>query len=185
MKRIFLGTITALTVSCMLLASAYAGWSPKEKDQPTSAQEVDDTIVQFLQSDKGLQEFFDNAHGYAVFPKVYKGAWGVGAAYGSGRVYETGKHIGDSKLYQLTLGFQAGAQAYSELIFFGEKAALDRFIRQKAEFSAQVSAVAATTGASADADYSNGVAVFTLALGGLMYEASVGGQTFEFTPVAE
>ncbi len=112
MKRIFLGTITALTASRMLLASAYAGWSPKEKDQPTSAQEVDDTIVQFLQSDKGLQ---------------------------------------------------AGAQAYSELIFFGEKAALDRFIRQKAEFSAQVSAVAATTGASADADYSNGVAVFTLA----------------------
>ena len=75
-----------------------------------------------------------------------------------------------------------GGQAYSELIFFGEKEALDRFKEEKMEFSAQLSAVAATGGASADAAYSGGVAIFTLAIGGLMYEASVGGQNFSFTP---
>ena len=97
-------------------------------------------------------------------------------------MYEKGKYIGESKLYQLTYGLQLGGQAYAELIFFGEKDALERFIKEKAEFSAQVSAIAATAGASADAAYSNGVAIFTMAIGGLMYEASVGGQTFEFTP---
>ena len=73
-------------------------------------------------------------------------------------------------------------QAYSELIFFGEKEALDRFKEEKMEFSAQLSAVAATAGASADAAYSGGVAIFTLAIGGLMCEASVGGQNFSFAP---
>ena len=185
MTRLFFYTIATLVISSVLLTPAYAGWLPNKKDQPTSEQEVEETIAQFLQSDKGLQEFFDQAYGYAVFPKIYKGAFGVGAAYGSGRVYKKGEYIGVSKLYQLTYGLQLGAQAYSELIFFGDEDALNRFIQEKAEFSAQISVVAATAGASTDADYSNGVAVFTLTVGGLMYEASVGGQTFEFTPATE
>lgn len=182
MTRLFFYTIATLVASSVLLMPAHAGWLPNKKDQPTSEQEVAETIALFLKSDQGLQEFFDQAYGYAVFPKIYKGAIGVGGAYGSGQVYEKGKYIGESKLYQLTYGLQLGGQAYAELIFFGEKDALERFIKEKAEFSAQVSAIAATAGASADAAYSNGVAIFTMAIGGLMYEASVGGQTFEFTP---
>ena len=134
---------------------------------------------------KDSRSFLITLYGYAVFPKIYKGAFGVGAAYGSGRVHKKGKYIGESKLYQLTYGFSLGAQAYSELIFFKDEDALNRFIQEKTKFSAQVSAVAATAGASTDADYSNGVAVFTLTVGGLMFEASVGGQTFEFTPATE
>ena len=185
MKRLFFYTIAILVTSSVLLMPAYAGSLPDKKDQPTSEQEVEKTIAQFLQSDKGLQEFFDQAYGYAVFPKIYKGAIGVGAAYGSGRVHKKGKYIGESKLYQLSYGFSLGAQAYSELIFFKDEDALNRFIQEKTKFSAQVSAVASTAGASTDADYSNGVAVFTLTVGGLMFEASVGGQTFKFTPAPE
>ena len=117
-----------------------------------------------------------------MFPKIYKAAIGVGGAYGTGQVYEKGKFIGDAKLSQLTYGFQLGGQAYSEVIFFGEEDALERFKAEKMEFSAQASAVAVTAGASADAAYEHGVAIFTLAIGGLMYEASIGGQKFSFNP---
>jgi len=185
MKRLFFYTIAILVTSSVLLMPAYAGWLPNKKDQQTSEQEVKKTIAQFLQSDKGLQEFFDHAYGYAVFPKIYKGGIGVGAAYGSGRVHKKEKYIGESKLYQLTYGFQLGAQAYSELIFFKDEDALNRFIQEKTEFSSQVSAIAATAGASTDADNSHGVAGFTLTVGGLMYGASVGGQPFEVTPATE
>ena len=124
--------------------------------------------------------FRAKAYGYAVFPTVGKGGIGIGGAYGTGRVYERGRYIGRSNLAQLTIGFQLGGQAYSEIIFFRDKAALDDFTNGNFELGAQASAVAATAGASADADYSDGVAVFTMAKGGLMYEASIGGQKFSF-----
>ena len=179
-------TVSVMLAGLVLMLSQVfvpvnAAWNP-DKKKPTTTEEVQETIESFLEQDPDLQKFFDNAHGYAVFPKIYKGAIGVGGAYGSGQVYEKGKFIGDSTLSQLTIGLQLGGQSYSELIFFGEKEALDRFKSEKMEFSAQMSAVAATSGASADAAYSGGVAIFTLAIGGLMYEASVGGQTFQFTP---
>ena len=182
MKRVNIfiaGLILVLSQACL---TANAGWDPEDKDKPTSTEEVDATIAAFLKQDANIQSFFDNAHGYAVFPKIYKAAIGVGGAYGTGRVYEKGKFIGDAKLSQLTYGLQLGGQAYSEVIFFGEKDALERFKAEKMEFSAQASAVAVTAGASADAAYEHGVAIFTLAIGGLMYEASIGGQKFSFNP---
>jgi len=97
-------------------------------------------------------------------------------------VFEQGVVIGSTSLTQLTFGFQWGGQAYSEVIFFQNKTALDDFKNGNYELGAQVSAVAITAGASSNADYDNGVAVFTLAKGGLMYEASVGGQKFKFKP---
>ena len=181
MKKASVFMAGAILMLSQALMPATAGWNP-DKKKPTTTEEVQETIANFLDQDSGLQKFLDNAYGYAVFPKVYKGAIGVGGAYGAGQVYEKGKFIGDSTLNQLTIGLQLGGQAYSELIFFGEKDALDRFKEEKMEFSAQLSAVAATAGAAADAAYSGGVAIFTLAIGGLMYEASVGGQNFSFTP---
>ena len=181
MKKLSVFMAGIVLILSQALTPVTAGWNP-DKKKPATTEEVQETIANFLDQDSGLQKFFDNAHGYAVFPKIYKGAIGVGGAYGSGQVYEKGKFIGDSTLSQLTLGLQLGGQAYSELILLGEKEALDRYTSEKMEFSAQVSAVAATAGASADAAYSGGVAIFTLAIGGLMYEASVGGQSFSFTP---
>ncbi len=177
----------AVCLLCLLLpaGAALAGWNPLAKeqaaDQPAASSEAAETIAAFKNKDAGINIFFDKAHGYAIFPTVAKGGMGIGGAYGKGEVYERGTRIGASSLTQLTIGFQLGGQAYSEIIFFKDKATLDNFTSGNFAFSAQASAVAITAGASADADYSNGVAIFTLAKGGLMYEASVGGQKFSFT----
>ncbi|MFP5506180.1 MAG: YSC84-related protein [Gammaproteobacteria bacterium] len=181
-------TLTLIVALAFALTATFvqAGWNPlaDDKSEKSSAKgaEVAETIATFKTKDPGIRVFFDKAYGYAVFPTVGKGGMGIGAAYGKGEVYQRGKLIGTSSLSQLTIGLQLGGQAYSEIIFFKDKATLDRFTSGSFEFSAQASAVALTAGASADADYSNGVAIFTLAKGGLMYEASVGGQKFGFTP---
>jgi len=107
----------------------------------------------------------------------------VGGSGGYGTVYEHGKSIGTAKVAQVTVGAQIGAQAYREIIFFENKDALDRFKANKLEFSAEISAVAAKSGVSKNAKYRNGVAVFTDDLGGLMAEASVGGQKFTYKPL--
>ena len=136
--------------------------------------------AEFLEADWRMEKHFKNAYGYVIFPNVGKGAIGIGGAAGNGVAYEGGAEIGMAKLTQLSIGFQWGGQAYREIIFFQNKAAMDRFKENKVEFSAQVSAVAVTAGASADANYVDGVMVFTMQKGGLMYEASVGGQKFRF-----
>lgn len=169
-----------ILVALSLLFSACAGWDPARDE--TLRNNVNQTIGKFKQRDPDLERFFQYAYGYAVYPSVGKGAAGVGGAYGKGLVYENDSPIGRTELVQLTIGFQWGGQAYSEIIFFEDAAALQRFKAGKLKFSAQASAVAITAGASATADYENGVAVFTMAKGGLMYEASIGGQTFTFEP---
>jgi lipid-binding SYLF domain-containing protein len=135
----------------------------------------------FTRTDPSMTSRFSGAYGYVIFPNVGKGGMGIGGAAGNGIVYEHGKMIGKAKMTQVSVGFQWGGQAYREVIFFENKAALDRFKESKYEFSAQVSAVAATAGASANAKYTDGVMVFTQQKGGLMYEASIGGQKFKYT----
>ena len=143
---------------------------------------VDAAIAEFKKSDQQLVKWFDAAHGYVVFPNITKGAVGVGAASGDGRVFEAGAYIGDARVTQVTIGAQLGGQTFAEVIFFETKEALDRFKQDRFEMTAGLSAVAAGEGASKDAKYAQGVAVFTLAKKGLMAEASVGGQKFKFTP---
>ena len=146
--------------------------------------------------------FFDRSYGWAVFPTIGKGGLGIGAAHGKGVLFEQGTAIGIAKMTQLSLGFLAGGQAYSEIIFFKDKKAFDRFKSGKFEFSANASAIAIkayanassstvgnTANAGVDEDQSkskagfvNGMAVITLAKGGLMYEASLAGQKYRFKP---
>jgi lipid-binding SYLF domain-containing protein len=171
--------VMRLTVWGIILGASLSLFAADQKRE----KEVADTIQLFKKTDEGMAKFFDGAAGYALFPTVGKGAIGVGAAHGSGLVYEKGKLIGETSLTQVTLGLQLGGQSYSELIFFETAEALEAFKKGKFALSAQVSAVAAASGASANAKYQLGVAVFTLAKGGLMYEASVGGQKFKFKPI--
>jgi lipid-binding SYLF domain-containing protein len=117
-----------------------------------------------------------------VFPSVKKGAAGIGAARGKGVLFEGGEAVGRSTLSQGTIGAQLGGQTYREIIFFQDGHDVEQFKGGDFEFSAQASAVAATKGAAANADYDEGVAVFTMARGGLMFEASVGGQKFTYRP---
>jgi lipid-binding SYLF domain-containing protein len=136
---------------------------------------------EFIRTDGLMNNLFSNAYGYVIFPNVGKGAIGIGGAAGNGIVYEGDAIVGRAQMKQVSIGFQWGGQAYREVIFFENKSALDRFKEDKIEFSAQASAVAATAGASANIKYSDGVMIFTQQKGGLMYEASIGGQKFDFT----
>ncbi len=145
-----------------------------------SDKEVQEVIRQFEKGDPGMQAWFREAHGYAVFPSVGKGAVGIGGAHGKGLVYERGTLIGKTSLTAVTVGFQFGGQAFREVIFFKDKTALGDFTRGNFEFQGGASAVALKAGASKDLGYNKGVAVMTATKGGLMYEASVGGQKFTF-----
>ena len=129
---------------------------------------------------KRLKPYFREAVGYVVFPNVGKVGIGIGGARGNGEVFEDNKVIGSAVLTQFSVGFQLGAQAFSQIIFFQNKNDLNRFTEGKFEFDASASAALITGGANASADYSNGAAVFTFSKGGLMYEASIGGQKFSY-----
>ncbi len=176
MMRSANAVIAACLVIVFTAVAAHAGW---DANLETKARE---TVAEFKKQDDSLNAFFSKAAGYAVFPTVGKGAVGIGGAHGKGVVFQGGGAIGETRLSQVTVGFQLGGQAYSEIVFFENKKTLDSFKTGNFNFAAQASAVAASAGAGANAAYKNGVAVFTMAKGGLMYEASIGGQKFSFTP---
>ncbi len=171
--------MTAVVTAMVGLLLAPPVWAQDEDE----VQEVRDVIATFVEKDPEMQEWFDTAYGYAVFPNVGKGGLGIGAAHGNGLVFRGGNVVGTSELKAVTVGLQAGGQSFVEVIFFKDKTAFDDFTRGNYEFGAQVSAVALTAGASADLAYNGGVAVMTMAKGGLMYEASVGGQKFEYEAI--
>jgi len=169
---------------------------------------AEDSYAKALNAFKNAGEsgrFFDTAYGYAIFPTIGKGGMGIGGAYGEGRVYAAGQYVGNTSMTQLTLGFQLGGQAFSQIVFFQNATAYQEFTSGNFEFSAQATAVAITAGLSADASttgglsagasggmndattahggYRRGLAVFTIAKGGLMFEAALGGQKFSYTPL--
>ncbi|MDB6091812.1 MAG: hypothetical protein JWN85_4596 [Gammaproteobacteria bacterium] len=181
---------TVLTIAAVTLWAAAA-----------AADSYSDTINLFKQAGESAA-YFSKSYGYAVFPTIGKAGLGIGGAHGSGRVYAHGKYVGDTSMTQVSVGFQAGGQAYSQIIFFEDKRAFDEFTNGNFEFGAGVSAVAitaaasgaaGTTGASGGASagkkdattasvggYYKGMAVFTIVKGGAMYEASVSGQKFSY-----
>ena len=178
-KGAIYGLVTIwLIVLCSM--SAWAAWDPN-KEQKEKAM-VEGTIAKFKQADSSMKVFFDKAYGYIVFPGVGKGGFIIGGGHGDGWVYEKGRHIGRATLTQLTVGAQIGGQSYSEVIFFEDKKTLDDFKKGNWELSAQASAIIVKQGASKDASYDHGVAVFTMPKKGAMAEASVGGQKFKYTP---
>jgi lipid-binding SYLF domain-containing protein len=144
--------------------------------------DVKRAIIDIKKADPGIETFFENAAGYAVFPSVGKGGFVVGGAFGRGLVIVNEQVDGYTSLSQATIGLQLGGQKYAQFIFFKDDTALDHFRRGNFEFGAQASAVAITAGASADANYDSGVAIFTQAGGGLMVEGTIGGQRFTYSP---
>jgi lipid-binding SYLF domain-containing protein len=148
-----------------------------------TVKEATDAVAVLKKADPSLKKFFDHSAGYVVFPGVGKGGLVVGGAGGSGILFEHGKAVGKATLSQVTIGAQVGGQAYYEIIFFETAETLAAFKTGEWTMAAQVSAVALKSGASADAAYKDGVAVFTLSKGGAMAEASVGGQKFGYKPL--
>jgi lipid-binding SYLF domain-containing protein len=184
-----LKSLVALSLLCLAAAAAHAS-------------SYGDTITRFKNSNQ-TATFFRTCYGYAVFPTVGEGAVGIGGAFGKGRVYVHRHYVGNVSMGELSVGFQAGGKGFSQIIFFEDKRALDEFESSGFEFGADVSAVAITAGASATAStngasagasvdvnsavtrgrYQKGMAVFTIAKGGLMYQAAVAGQKFNYTPL--
>jgi lipid-binding SYLF domain-containing protein len=167
-------------VALLLPASAWAqglgGWDPEE------VQKAEETAKAFLEADPGLRVFFEESYAYAAFPTIGKGAFIVGGAYGKGTVFRQGSAIGKTEMTQATVGLQWGGQSYSEIIFFQNEAAFDRFTGGSFELAAQASAVIVDQGGAAEVAYEGGVAIFTMVKGGAMLEASVGGQKFKYAP---
>jgi lipid-binding SYLF domain-containing protein len=158
------------------------GCATSRPDTGESVKEANATVDLFKKTDPGLDNFFARATAYAVFPSVGKGGLGVGGAYGSGVLYERGRAVGRTSVTQVTIGFQLGGQAYSEIIFLQTAKTLADFKEGQFALAAEASAVALTSGAAAHAKYEQGVAIFAAPKGGLMYEASVGGQKFSYEP---
>lgn len=171
--------------------------------QANQVEDLSQTIRVF-QDAEATAPFFATAYGYAVFPTIGQGAVGIGGAYGKGQVYRNGEVTGMASMVQLSIGFQLGGKAFSEMIFFENEQAYQAFTRGSFEFDASASAVAITAGAQAKAstsgttagvsagpktgrqfgaNYVRGMAIFIHTKGGLMYEAAVGGQKFSFTPL--
>jgi lipid-binding SYLF domain-containing protein len=174
--------MTRKIISSLVAACLMVGVGPAFAWDAASQKNAEATIAEFKRADPDMDAFFKNAYGYAIFPEITKGGFVVGGAGGDGTVFEQGAGVGSSEMSQVTVGLQAGGQTYSEAIFFKDQAALDNFKKGNFEFAAEASAVAVKTGASKTADYAHGVAIFTMAKGGLMFEASVGGQKFTYEP---
>jgi lipid-binding SYLF domain-containing protein len=187
---------TIATITFALLASL--AWLPGSAQAKTS-DEYTETIERFKNAGESAR-FFKTSYAYAVFPTVGEGAFVVGGAFGKGRVYVHGRYVGDVTITKLSAGFQAGGKGFSEIIFFKDRRALEEFEKGDFEFGADISAVAITASASATAgttgvsagasttannavtegEYQKGMAVFTIAKGGLMYQAAVAGQKFHY-----
>jgi lipid-binding SYLF domain-containing protein len=171
---------------------------------PAFADKYSSTVDLFKKAGESAS-FFTDSYGYAVFPTIIKGGLGIGAAHGKGRVYEQGKYVGDTSMTQVSVGFQAGGQGYSQIVFFQDERSFQEFTRGNFEFGAGVSAVAITAAASSTAGttgttagasggrkdattaggYYKGLAVFVIVKGGAMFEASVAGQKFSYKPLSD
>ncbi len=172
-----------LTILTLVMATGCA--STRAPSDQAMINDARATLDRFTDRDPGLQSWVNGAHGYAVFPEIGKGGFIAGGAFGRGMVFERGEPVGRTSVSQATLGAQIGGQSYSQVIFFQDDAALRTFQRGNLEFSAQATAVAATAGAAATTSYEKGVAVFILTRGGLMAEATIGGQRYTYNPLED
>jgi lipid-binding SYLF domain-containing protein len=175
------GMALVLTVVAALLGSCATAPTSRE-DKAELVSEAAVRLQQMSVEDPALGALVKRSYGYSMFPSVGKGGLGVGGAYGRGVVYERGQHIGYSDVTQGTVGLQVGAQSFSELLVFENKAALDRFKAGQFGFAADASAVVMKSGAATNANFVNGVAVVVQPIGGAMLEAAIGGQQFTYQP---
>jgi lipid-binding SYLF domain-containing protein len=178
MKR--MAWIVMMMVSLGMLGCSTA--PERAEGKTVLSAEVNEAVAVFKAKDTGIENYFSTAAGYAILPKVFKAGFWVGGAYGKGEVYQKGQMVGYCSMSQATLGFSFGGEFFREIIFFQTQRDLDKFMSEEFTFSAQASAVAATAGAAAKADYKDGMAVFVLTDKGLMVDASVGGQKFKYLP---
>lgn len=173
--------LKSITLAAILfVAVGVNAQSSKDKKVIKDAENAKEKLMTM---DVGLDQFFNNSAGYVVFPNVGKGGFIIGGASGNGVVYQNGEKVGMADLKKLSVGLQAGGQSITEVIFFETAEDLAEFKEGDFEFSAEASAVALKSGIAVNAKYRDGVAVFALPKAGLMADASVGGQKFDYKPL--
>ena len=177
--KLFIATMLVSMCGIVTLQSQEAVFFREQIEEADLAKNA------FLEKDPGLENFFDEAYGYAILPKVGKGGFIFGGAGGKGILFLQGEPKGTVKMKQVTIGAQIGGKSYIEVIFFNTESEYKVFISGRFEVSAQVSALAVKAGVSQTLAYSNGIAILTMDKGGFMAEASVGGQKFSFVPFLE
>jgi lipid-binding SYLF domain-containing protein len=180
MKTIKISLVCFFVFALMVGGCAVA--PEKSEDRVSLASDSDSAIAIMKAKDPSIQKFFDKSYGYAVLPKIFKGAFIAGVAGGKGEVYAKSEMIGYCNMSQVSGGFSFGGEFYREIIFFRDKEDLDKFRSGEYTFSAQVTGVVITAGVAAKKDYKAGMAVFIMADAGLMVDASLGGQKFNYEP---
>lgn len=167
-------------VAAALIVSS-AAWADEDRNE--AVKDAKGALDAFKEKDSGLKKHLDKAVGYVVLPRVQKGGFLVAGGGGEGVLFEKGVPVGRVKMSQLTFGAQVGGQSYSELILFNTAEALKSFKQTETELEAGgTSAVAGNVATTKNLEYHKGVAVVTMVRGGMMAEASVGGQKFEYWP---
>jgi lipid-binding SYLF domain-containing protein len=181
-RRNFVLSVASASL-CALLAAAPAQAQKKStpaEERALLGKDVQQTIGEYKKTDPAIDRFFKDSAGYVVFPRVGKGGFIFAGGHGDGELIEKGAVVGTASVTIVTVGFQIGAQAFSEIIFFSDTAALERFKQGKFEVKAGVSVVVIKAGAAKEANYRDGVAVFVQPRGGAMVEAAVGAQKFDY-----
>jgi lipid-binding SYLF domain-containing protein len=173
-------TIVIALVAGLMIGCSTGSVSKEEGDTLMNRSQA--SRQEWNKVDPQFEAFAKKGYGFAFFPEITKGGLLVGGAHGQGVVYEKGQHIGYADLTQMSLGFQAGYQDYSQLIVFENQPAMEKFKRNEIDFGANASAVVADKGAAMGAQFVDGVAVFVRPLGGAMAEASLGGQQITYMP---
>lgn len=183
-RRFITARLAGVLVALLAIAAgqgiANAAWDPNKVVAHEAA--VSETLVEFSNQDPSLARFFDEAYGYAVFPKVGEVAFIIGGQHGKGELFEQGVSIGTAKITAVSVGASLGGQTFQEIIFFKSKDAVDKFKENAFSFSADATAIIAEKGAGTSAVWSDDIAVFTRGQKGAMIDASVSGQRFKFEP---
>lgn len=181
MRTLHAVALCALSAVPTILFTTGCQTTPRTRAQRDELMDaVRDTIAMFNERDPTMRELFADSYGYTIFPSIAKGAVGVGGGYGRGAVFRQGEFMGWADVTQGSIGLQLGGQAFRQVIFFENERVFNDFLDDRFTFTANASAVAADAGAAAAANFVDGTLVFTMTRGGLMYEASIGGQNFDF-----
>jgi lipid-binding SYLF domain-containing protein len=180
MKKINLRRTVLATI---LIATTSISINAQKKQRVKIEGKSLKTIEKFKEKNWEMESIFTTSFGYAVFPSIVKAGAGIGGARGKGILYQQGEPVGELKITQVSIGYQLGGQSYSEVVFFKNEEAFELFKSNRLKLAAQASAVFVTAGISKDIPYNNGVAIYTLPKGGVMYEAAVGGQKFKYSEI--
>ena len=175
--------VASLAVLLVVVALGCSTAPERAESKAVLEAKVEESLAEFQDKYPSIKNYLNESYGYAVLPKVLKGAFWVGGAGGKGAVYEKGKLVGYTRMTQATLGFSFGGESFREVVFFADKAALDKFRTGPFTFSGQVTALVIEAGAAAKANYRDGMAVFVMTRSGLIVDASIGAQKFKYVPI--